>query len=261
MSGLAELQGALQRAILENDDAVLAALAPGGRESREVLLGVYRNAYWARLAGIIGNDHEMLAAYMGEQPFAELARAYAEACPSAEPNARWVTRRLPDFIAATPPYANYRQLADLAELERALNDAFDSADGETVGVEALAAIAPEQWQFLCFQFHPSARRLDLASNAVAIWQALKDEEDPPTARLCDPAEAVLVWRSELTSRLRLLEPEEAAVWGQAAAGVAFGALCELLAERGDPDGAAARAAGYVQAWFSAGLVASVGTCS
>ena len=39
------------------------------KEQRKVLFGVYRNAYVARLAEILGEDYEQVHAYLGDRSF------------------------------------------------------------------------------------------------------------------------------------------------------------------------------------------------
>ena len=68
------------------------------KEQRKVLFGVYRNAYVARLAEILADDYEQLHAYLGDQAFAKLVKAYIDANPSDQRSARWFGRHLPDFV-------------------------------------------------------------------------------------------------------------------------------------------------------------------
>ena len=44
------------------------------------------------------------------------------------------------------------------------------------------------------------------------------------------------------------------MWDEAANGIPFGVLCEMLATYDDPDGAAARGAGYLHGWITAGIL-------
>ena len=48
---------------------------------------------------------------------------------------RWFSQGLPEFLRATAPYRDYPVLADLAALEKALNDAFDGADGAVLDAD------------------------------------------------------------------------------------------------------------------------------
>jgi len=55
---------------------------------------------------------------------------------------------------------------------------------------------------------------------------------------------------------RELAVEEAMMWDEAANGIPFGVLCSM-ATYDDPDSAAARGAGYLHGWVTAGLLAGV----
>lgn len=254
---LHEIQARFQSAILSGDEAALADMMDNSRTNRGVLFGVYRNAYVGRLVEIIGADHEQLHRYLGDDGFAEMARAYIAAHPSTTQNARWVSRHLPAFLVATKPWSDHPEIVELAIIEDALNTAFDAADGAVIGLPDMAAIAPERWEWLQFSPHPSARRLTLDTNALDIWRAMKDETDPPAVeRFTDPV-SLLVWRHNGVSKVRALGAEETMMWDEASKGVRFGILCELIAAFDKPQEAASRAAGYLVGWLGAELLAGV----
>lgn len=250
---LSEMQAVFQRAIMLGDDAVLNEVLDNSRTSRNVLFGVYRHAYVARLVEVVRNDHPILNSHLGNDTFNEIAQAYVAACPSQNQNARWFSHRLPDHLAETHPDKPY--LAELAALERALNDAFDASDREPLALSDLAAIPAENWSGLVFEPHPSARRLAFTSNAHALWLALKNGEPPPLVEIRSIPESILVWRHETTPKVRRMSDEEAMMWNEASNGVPFGGLCELLAVYDDPETAPMRAAQHLQGWLLAGLLA------
>jgi len=254
---LKDFQDSFQRAILDGDDTILSDIPDGPRETKTNLLGIYRDAYVLRLIDVIGNDHEMLRRYLGEAQFEDMARAYIASCPSNHPNARWFAHRLPEFLRATAPYSGRPVLAELAALERALNDAFDSADAPILRMADLAAIPAQAWGKLCFVRHPGAIRLDTHTNAGAIWVALKAEEEPPPWATADDATRLLVWRNGSTSMFRELTAEEAMMWDEAVKGLCFGDLCEMLAIYDDPPNAPARAAGYLKTWLDVGTLSEL----
>lgn len=256
MTGFAALQDAFQRAILEGDRSVLAELTDGAREERGALFEVYAHAYGARLVEAMAKDHEILHAYLGDETFGEMATAYVAAHPSRHPSIRWISRHLPAYLAETEPFSDHPAIAELAAFEKALNDAFDAPDGEVLAGDALATIPPEAWQDLVVVPHPAAHRLDLATNAAAIWAALREDETPPDAEALDRAAAILVWRHEGTPMWRELSPEEAMLWDEASAAVPFGQLCVMLATMDDPESAPQRAVGYLGGWISAGLLSA-----
>ncbi|MDI1262976.1 MAG: DNA-binding domain-containing protein [bacterium] len=257
MSDFARQQAAFQRGILDGDDAVLAEILDSPQEKRETLFGVYRYAYGSRLVEAVRNDHELLHLYLGDEMFDEMGYAYVKARPSQNPNMRWFSQGLPEFLKSAMPYAGHPVLSDLAALEKALNDAFDAAEGPVVELGAMAGFAPEVWSGLTFRPHPSAVRLDLATNASAIWLALKHEEAPPEATPLEEPARLLIWRQDATPMFRELSAEEAMMWDEAGAGIPFGVLCEMLATYDDPDGAASRGAGYLHGWITSGLLTDV----
>jgi hypothetical protein len=193
---------------------------------------------------------------MGPDAFHRLARAYVSESPSHTPNARWFSHKLPDFIAATAPWKDQGELADLARLERAIADAFDAPDEATATLDGLRELAVEDWATLTFRPHASAARLDLSTNAFEIWTALKGGTEPPEPLHPPETERLIVWREGLASKVRLLGPEEAMLWDEATRSVPFGALCELAAVFDDPGEASLRVARYLAGWLGAGLLAA-----
>jgi hypothetical protein len=256
MTGLKELQDSFQRAIVEGDDAVLAEIVDTSKEKRDVLLGVYRNAYVLRLIEFLQNDYEKLHTLLGDDQFDEMARAYIAANPSDTPNARWYGRKLPDFLRGEAPWSGTPLLADLAALEQGLNDAFDAADAPALSLEDLGTIAPEDWPGLTFTPHPAARRIDVATNAVDVWQALNAEETPRQARRLSDPSVVVIYRNDGMASFRAMAADEAMMWDEAVAGVTFSVLCEMLAAFAGEDEAPARAAGYLKGWIDAGMLAA-----
>jgi hypothetical protein len=257
MSDLARQQSDFQRAILTGDDAILAEIPDSSREKRETLFGVYRYAYASRLVEAMRNDHKLLHIYLGDEMFDAMGHAYVAAYPSQHPNLRWFSGHLPDFLKSAEAYGKYPVLSDLAALEKALNDAFDAVEAPVVGIADMAAFAPEAWAALTFKPHPSAQRLDLSTNAAAIWLALKADEGPPEPLSLAEPDRLLVWRQDVTPVFHQLGAEEAMMWDEAARGIAFGVLCSMLATYDDPDGAAARGAAYLHGWVTAELLTGV----
>jgi hypothetical protein len=257
MSDFARQQDDFQRGILSGDDSILAEILDSPKEKREVLYGVYRHAYGSRLVDALRNDHGLLHSYLGDETFDAMGYAYVAAKPSHHPNLRWFSQGLPDFLKSTEPYSDHPVVAELAALEKALNDAFDAADAPVLGLTDMAGFAPEVWNALTFQPHPTSCRLDVSTNASAVWLALKNDETPPDAVALEQPGRLLIWRQDVTPMFRELIPEEAMMWDEAANGIPFGVLCSMLATYDDPDGAAARGAGYLHGWVTSGLLTGV----
>jgi hypothetical protein len=253
---LAEVQHRFQDAVMNGGDLVLELIPDSSRTSRNVLLGVYRHAYVSRLVEILGNDHPTLARYLGEDAFADMARAYIAARPSRRQNARWFSQSLPEFLSESRAFRLRGELADVARLERALNDAFDAKEGNVLDVGGLSRHPPEQWGDLQFAPHPAVRRFDVGTNALELWRALKDGQVPPDVTALRERERLVVWREGTMPKVRPMNVEEAMMWDEAAGGVRFAVLCELAATYADPDGAALRAAQYLQGWITSGMLSA-----
>jgi hypothetical protein len=255
MTSLKELQESFQAGILAGDDAILGEVNDSAREQRTVLFGVYRNAYVARLAEILGNDYELTHTYLGDAAFAKLVKAYIDANPSDQRNARWFGRHLPAFARATAPFAGHPEVGELAALEKALADAFDGPDAAPLSIDTLATIPAEDWPRLTFQPHPTAIRLTFTTNAADIWSALKEEAAPPKPQRLPEPQALAVWRHGFMARFKPLAAEEAMMWAEATKGVRFGVLCEMVATFAGEDGAELRAATYLRDWVDSGMLA------
>lgn len=253
---LARIQAKFQSALLDGGDGIMPSIPDGPRESKDVLFGVYRYAYVARLIGILQEDFERLHTYIGDEAFEAVARAYVAANPSHTPNARYYSQPFPDFVAAYEPLKSAPVAAAIAKLEGALNDVFDCADGPALSLHELAAFGPEEFEHLSFTPHATARRFDTHINLEEIWSALKEERIPPPVVTLDEPQRFVVWRNDTTPYYRVFTPEAAMLWNEMAKGARFGALCELLAFSADASTAPARAAEYLQMLIADGLLAT-----
>lgn len=251
---LAALQDAFQRAIRDGDDAVLAHITDGPRTTRNVLLGVYRHAYGARLVEIMGKDHPTLLAYLGEEAFDDMARHYIAERPSHSPNARDVSHALPEFLAEVAPYSRFAHVGEIAAIERALGDVFDAADAPVLRLEHLAQIPADAWPQLVLVPHAATRLLTCSTNAFDIWRAVNGEFEPPQGAQLETAQHLLAWRDGVTPRIRALDAEEAMIFIEASRSTPFARLCELAAVHDDAESAPARVAGYLQSWLAGGVI-------
>lgn len=254
---LADLQLRIQESIVAGRSGACALLTRPAGGSRESRLAVYQSAFGLRHAEFLRNDLPMLHSYMGDERFDAMARLYAKIHPSPHPNARWFSVNVPDFLSATLPFSRKPELAEIASLEGAMNDAFDAADCHHVSFDDLAQLEPDSFAAMTLAISPSARLLSFNTNSTSIWCSLKADERPPSPIALDVPQDVLVWRQNLTSRFRLLCAEEAMAILSATEGVPFGVICEMIAHREDPDTAGMRAASYLRSWIESELVVDV----
>lgn len=232
-------------------------------------IGVYRQAYTARLVGALRDNFEILARALGDAGFEALATAYIAAQPSRQPSIRWFGDRLTAFmdqrLAADDGLVPHPALADLARMDWALRGAFDAADAPLIGRAALAGLPPGDWPGLCLLLHPSVRQVALRWSVEAAWHALRGaadgadgaagNDDAPLPAPVEQAHTLLVWRRGLDTQWRSLGPPEAALLQALAGGANFGALGEqAIGWVDDADQAVPLVVGALQQWLADGLV-------
>ena len=247
---LADLQRAFQDYLLGRDEAFRAAVRDSRRTDRDTLLAVYRDGYVLRLVEALGNDFPGLLAVAGPDDFAGLARAYIAATPSRHRSIRWYGAGLADFLAGTPAWA------EMARFEWALGLAFDGPDATPVEAAALVALPQEAWETLVLNALPTLQRLSLAFDLPQAWQQ-RDTVAPGTLAIARAAAPVdwAIWRPDVETQYRSLEPDEAAMLDALVEGRAFPDLCAVVAPFvGDAD-AVPRAATLLRTWVEGGMIA------
>jgi hypothetical protein len=257
MTALADLQQAFQGYVLRDEPGFVERIAGGERIDPKRRLRIYFDAYRSRLVDVLVTDYVALRALMGNEAFAAACRAYVEATPSVFRNVRWYGAALPEFLRATPPWANQLILHELALFEWTLTLAFDAADAPVVRFDELASLPQQTWPALGFVLHPSVQVLELRSNAPSLRKASDAGEPLPDAVLADDRKNWLVWRKELTAYFRSLgEPES---WALAAVrdGANFTLLCEGLCRWFSPDETAPQAAALLRQWVDDELISDL----
>lgn len=251
---LAELQAAVQGFLLDPGQSIEHLIAASARIAPAIQVGVYAEAYRARLVEALDADFSGLHAYLGDDEFQRLVHAYLAAHPSRNFSLRWFGAELAAFLAVHPVYAEHRELAEMARFEWAQCHAFDAPDVNAIDTARLAALAPDRWLGLRLQLHPSLVRLDLHTNAPALWLALNDDEVPPALAQQEQSRPWLVWRHDLKILFRVLTEAEAFGLDQFRAGATFSAVCERLCDWFAAEEVPTQAAGFLRCWVDAGLV-------
>jgi hypothetical protein len=257
MARLPEIQADFQSYLLGGDAAIDAHVVGTERVPIATRLAIYGDGYRARLVEALQANFPVLSELLGEADFETLAGAYIRTHDSPFFSIRYYGSALSDFLAAEAAYAGAPVLAELARWEWAMTEVFDAPDAESIAVSDLARVAPEDWGDLRFEWHPSIRRLALLWNAPPIWKAVSDEGEPPEVTYSPEPVEWLLWRQELRTFFRSLQPGEAIALTAAREGQSFGEICDLLsAEFGETE-APAKAAGFLRNWVESGLLTAV----
>jgi len=251
---LRELQQNLQHYLLAEPSTVMDAIVEAPPLAVADRLAIYGNAYRVRLIDALHETYPVLHALLGDEMFFELGGAFVAAQPSEFRNIRWYGQALADFMANRAPFDEQPILSEIALLEWTLSEVFDAANAAVVPRSALAAIAPEDWDELGFEFHPSLRRLQLYWNTTSVWQAMTREEEPPPPLPADTAVMFALWRQELKPYFRALSEPEAGALEAALDGRTFGEICGILGEWFPDEEIPLTAANYLNTWVSSGMI-------
>lgn len=256
MNALAELRRRIQDAIAGSEskaDEKIASL----HERRDHRLADYCTAYGLSLTDFLANDYGQLRKYLGDLRFQDMAQGYIEANPSGQPNARWYSRHLPAYLKAAPLFVNQPEIAEIAQLENALNDAFEGPEAPIVTIADIAAIDADDFPDAYFEMAPTLHRFSVSTNVSSLWASLKCGVHPPfPEQLSEPVE-IMVWRQGSGARFRILGKEEAVAVDCARRGLPFKAISEIIATFDEGEDAALRAAGYLRGWLEAEIISSI----
>jgi hypothetical protein len=255
MASLGKIQQEFMSLLQANDRTIEQQVIQQGQLSNVQRVDIYRSAYRIRLRGVIDDDHEMLGLYLGDELFERLVEGYIGAMPSQHPSLRFFANRLPDYLRSTPPFAEHPILAEIAGFERALLNAFDSADAEPLSELVLQQIPPVNWPYLSFEFHPSLSFYQCRWNGIESWQSLKNAEAPPTATLYEQSVMWAIWRGpgKLT-QYKPVQPAERKMLTVMQDGLLFAQVCEVMQSEMPEAEIASTLYGYISLWLQRGWI-------
>jgi hypothetical protein len=122
----------------------VALVKPNSRLSSLERLEIYNRSYWSRVLDALGEDFPGVRAVVGAKRFAQIRRRYLDDCPSESFTMRNLGKHLAAWMERnrTLVGANYEIALDMARLEWAEIESFDSAEHERLGPAEIAALEP-----------------------------------------------------------------------------------------------------------------------
>lgn len=165
------------------DDFAMQPSAPDGSPISELIatyvkpndqlssferLEIYNRQYWFRLIAAVSEDFPALNAILGTRRFDELILAYLKENPSTSFSLRDLGAKLPSWLVHHPELAaSHHDLAvDVARLEWAYIEAFDSASQLPLNDADLARLTPES--VLTLQPHVQLLALRYAADELVL---------------------------------------------------------------------------------------------
>ncbi|MGB7265239.1 MAG: DNA-binding domain-containing protein, partial [Terracidiphilus sp.] len=156
---LAQLQREMAAAIMQplTPDEQMRANAPDGRPMEALAesfiapnsrltaferLEIYNRQYWFRVLGALAEDFPGLRAVVGGRRFEAISIAYLSEHPSRSFTLRNLGSQLPAWLDVHPDQAGrrHRLAVDVARIEWAFVEAFDSAERAPLTVDQIATL-------------------------------------------------------------------------------------------------------------------------
>jgi hypothetical protein len=171
---------------------------------------------------------------------------------------RALVRRASCRFPARP--AALRRAADTGRhgaFQWTLELAFDAADTAALRFEDVAAVPPEAWAGLRLTPHPALHVVDLRTNAVAVWNELKNSDHGIAPESLPEPIRWAIWRKQLSPYFRSLEADEAWALDAVRNHLSFGEICAGLCQWLPEEQAAPRAAALLRGWVDEGWIVSL----
>lgn len=256
MSDFFRLQDDLQQYLLSRKADIAQHIVETETVSVQARLGIYYNAYHARLIEALDSNFPYLGKYLGEEAFHKMSLAYIESHPSTFRSIRWYGDELSTWLK-TYFDSEHHYLSELAEFEWNMTVAFDASDAPSFRLEQMTAIPAQSWGEMQLKAHPSLRRMDFLWNIVSIWEALANGQLPEDVISQPQPIPWVLWRNDYMNRFYALSPDEAWALDAVLGNISFGEICEGLCQWHDEGAVGLRAASLLKGWIQSGLLSDI----
>ncbi len=156
----------------------------------------YRGQYLMRMEEALAADFPALKHFMGDHDFWHFVEAYVQVHPSVGPNLSRLSDHVPEFFERCTLFKRPGFLYDMARLEQAICDVFESPLSSTLQQSDVARVPETAWPQARLNPITAFRMLALSYPVNAYLNAMKAGEPlPSTAR---QPNHMVVWRRHYT---------------------------------------------------------------
>jgi hypothetical protein len=227
-----------------------SVVLPSSNLSSVERLEIYAHMYYARLVEVMEAEYPTVRQILGPQAFAAACRRYVAKHPSRTRTLNAMSAAFPDFLARSLPRSNRNGLAaDVARIERAMEDVFDAPRAEPL-TAAQFAMTGEGTRL---RVNPALVLLKLRYPANEFMNALRRGQKPrvPSPR----ASFAIVFRRGYQVLRRDQEPEQFRLLQALAAGrpLAAAVRASISGRAGSADRVAKRLGRWFEEWAAAHL--------
>lgn len=185
----------------------------------------YRNNWLEGTRKALASDYPVVARLVGADCFAALARAYRRAHPSRSGNLENFSAGFSVFLDSCYADTAHAYLADVARLERAIDDCLLAASARPITIDLLASLRDSELAGLRLHVHPASRLLRSPWPVVAVWEMHQDPHEPEPIDLAAGGADVLVQRAESGVQMRMLDGPSFDLLQRIASGMPLASAC------------------------------------
>jgi hypothetical protein len=221
-------------------------------------LDLYAYMYYARLLEVMVAEYPVTRQVLGREGFARIAREFLARHPSRSRTLNVLSAKFPDFLARRLRRGHRGGFAaDVARIERAMEDVFDAPLAEPLTAAEFAAIAAPEWSRVRLVVNPALRLLALRFPVNDYMDAVRAGRKPriPRARRT----FAIVYRRAFQVYRRDQEPAQWRLLAALASGrtLAQAVRVAVRGRRMGPDRLAVMLGRWFREWAAAGLFVGV----
>jgi hypothetical protein len=191
---LRDLQLRFTAALYESNDAVIEPAIVGGEPSPSARVGVYRNNLREGFIAALASGYPVLEQLVGTAYFRRTALEYQLQHPSRGGDLNDAGAMFPGFLRTRHADDEFAWLADVAELEWALECVGSAPEVHPIEPAALAALPTDRYEDLVFTASPAARLVESRFPILRIWQTNQPDAAPEQVDLHSGGDLLLVRR-------------------------------------------------------------------
>lgn len=214
--GLAALQQAYRAYLLEGQSDGLTETIVADAFDAEERLRIYRNNFLIGLGEALKANFPVTLRLVGEDFFAQAARAFVLKAPPARPCLFEYGEGFAEFLETLPDLAALPYVAEMARFEFARIGAYHAPIETLLGEAEIARVPPENLADLPIRLAAHVRLLDLRYPVAALWEAHQAAEPDLAALDMAPRPHVLLVCRPQRALVTLQLPPEALLFLSAA---------------------------------------------
>ena len=228
------MHNAFSESLFNPDAAIPKGLACWNQTDCHERFSVYRNNVMSSLINVLAGNFPVVEQLVGQRFFRAMAKEYVMQCPPDAPMMVKYGRSFAKFIHDFPPASSIPYLADIAQLEFAIQESRHAADVRAIELSKLINLIEDQNKLNSTGlFLAPATQLVISAFPVAsIWLAHQPQSEIQLNTIAlDHAENVLLTRPQLNVDIDRVESGMALFINSLLKGLSVTQAAELASER------------------------------